>query len=338
MSTTIATRVTVCADDGTPLAAWTFGPATTSVTVVFVHGHCLRTESWWFLRDELLRQWGSDTRMVFYDHRGHGDSAGADPATYTIDQLGHDLDAVLRAVAPTGPVVLVGHSMGAMVVLAYARLFPATIGTRVVGVGLIAGAAAGITAVGLGRLLNRHTVTSLRVAVQRAPRALQVSKRLGRRVFEPMVREASFGSRRVNPRMAALATAMLNDTPLPTMAYFLDSLIRFDETPTLRLLSDLPALVLGGSADIMIPFAHSVVLAAQLGRSELVRLDGAGHSVILERAEEVAVAVAALVDRALGTSAGTSESRPAVTALLPVLVPLGEVEPPSVTATLPAAG
>ncbi|WP_439956352.1 alpha/beta fold hydrolase [Nocardia nova] len=165
--------------------------------VVFVHGHCLRTEAWWFLRDELLRQWGSDTRMVFYDHRGHGDSAGADPATYTIDQLGHDLDAVLRAVAPTGPVVLISHSMGAMVVLAYARLFPATIGTRVVGVGLIAGAAAGITAVGL---------------------------------------------------------------------------------------------------------------------------------------------VAALVGRALGTSAGTSGSRPAIPAVLPVLTSLGEVESPSVTAVLPAAG
>ncbi|NKY85836.1 alpha/beta fold hydrolase [Nocardia veterana] len=299
MSTSIAERATVCADDGTPLAAWVFGDLSAAVTVVFVHGHCLRTESWWFLRDELRRQRGPDIRMVFYDHRGHGESGAADPSTYTIDQLGHDLDAVLRALTPTGPVVLIGHSMGAMAVLAYARLFPDAIGTRIVGVGLIAAAAASITAVGLGRFLNRRTVTSFRIAVQRAPRAVQASKRLGRRIFEPIVREASFGSGRVNPRMAAVATAMLNDTPLPTMAHFLDSLLRFDETPTLRLLADVPALVLGGSADILIPFAHSVVLAAQLDRAELVRLDGAGHSVILERAEEVAIAIAALVDRAV---------------------------------------
>ncbi|MEV5648070.1 alpha/beta hydrolase [Nocardia sp. NPDC052254] len=300
----LAERVTVCADDGTPLAAHVVGAPSAALTVVFVHGHCLRTESWWFLRDHLLRQWGSDqgvadTRMIFYDHRGHGRSGSADPATYTIDQLGRDLGAILRTLAPTGPVVLVGHSMGAMAVLAHARLFPETIGTRVIGVGLIATAAAGITTVGLARLLTRHTVTSFQLAVRRAPRTMSASKRLGRRLFEPIVRETSFGTRRASPRMAALATAMLNDTPLPTMAHFLDSLIRFDETPTLRLLADLPALVLGGSADILIPFAHSVVLAAQLDGAELVRLDGAGHSVILERAEEVAAAVADLVERAL---------------------------------------
>ncbi|MFJ1459153.1 alpha/beta fold hydrolase [Nocardia sp. N2S4-5] len=308
MMSTIALRaanfdghhVTVCADDGTPLAARVFGSDTAPLTVVFVHGHCLRTESWSFLREQLRRQWGEGTRMVFYDHRGHGESGSADPDTYTIDQLGHDLDAVLRTVAPSGPVVLVGHSMGAMVVLAYARLFPAAVGSRIVGIGLLAAAAGGLTTVGLARFLNRHAVSSLRAAVRRAPRLMQTSKRLSRRIFEPMVREAGFGTRKVNPHMAAIATAMLNDTPLLTMTSFLDSLIRFDENATLRLLSDLPTLVLAGSADIMIPFAHSVVLASQLSGAELVRLDGAGHSVILERAEEVAAAVAALVERAVG--------------------------------------
>ncbi|WP_280382205.1 alpha/beta fold hydrolase [Nocardia wallacei] len=300
-------RVTVGADDGTALAVRVFGSHTAPLTVVFVHGHCLRTESWSFLRDQLFRQWDEDTRMVFYDHRGHGDSGAADPSTYTIEQLARDLDAVLRAVAATGPVVLVGHSMGAMVVLAYARLFPAAIGSRIIGIGLLAGAAGGLTTVGLARFLNRRAVSSLQVAVRRAPRVMQASKRLSRRIFEPIVRDAGFGTRRASPRMVAVATALLNDTPLLTMASFLDSLIRFDETPTLRLLADLPALVLAGSADIMIPFAHSVVLASQLGGAELVRLDGAGHSVILERAEEVAAAVAALVDRAVtGVSGGES--------------------------------
>ncbi|MEG8182426.1 alpha/beta hydrolase [Nocardia terpenica] len=297
-------RRTVSADDGTPLAVRTLGAADAPLTVVFVHGHCLRAESWFFLRDQLLRQWGSDIRMVFYDHRGHGESGAADPASYTVEQLGHDLDAVLRAVVPTGPVVLIGHSMGAMVVLAYARLFPEAIGARVIGVGLLSATAGGLTTVGLARVLNRRTVTSLRVAVRRAPRVLQASKRLSRRVFEPIMREASFGTRRVNLRVVAVATAMLNDTPLLTMACFLDSLIRFDETATLRLLADLPALVLGGSADLMIPFAHSAVLASQLTGAELVRLDGAGHSVIMERAEEVAVAIVALVERAARTAGG----------------------------------
>ncbi|WP_433196939.1 alpha/beta fold hydrolase [Nocardia sp. CA-107356] len=320
MSTTIARRaadydghrMTVSADDGTPIAVRTFGADDAPLTVVFVHGHCLRTESWSYLRDHLLRQWPKDTRMVFYDHRGHGESGIAHHSTYTIDHLGHDLDAVLRAVVPTGPIVLVGHSMGAMVTLAYSRLFPAAIGTRVVGLGLIAGAASGITEVGLGRFLNRRAVNSLQVAVLRAPRFMQASKRLSRRIFEPIAREANMGTKRTNPRMVAVAAAMMNDTPLLTMSSFLASLITFDETAALQRLSGIPALVLAGSADIVVPFAHSVVLASQLADSELVRLEGAGHGVHLERAEEVASYLVGLVDRVITAMQGQGPGYAAV--------------------------
>ncbi|MFF2553669.1 alpha/beta fold hydrolase [Nocardia sp. NPDC058058] len=300
-------HLTVTADDGVPIAVREFGPAGAPLTVVFAHGHCLRTESWELLREHLRRRWGESTHMVFYDHRGHGNSGAADPATYTIDQLALDMDAVLRAVAPTGPVVLVGHSMGAMTILAYARLFPETIGTRIIGVGLLAGAANSVTRVGLGRLLNGPAVTSLRVAVRRAPRAMQASKHFTRHLFEPIMREATLGTRKISPRVLAVATAMLNETSLLTMASFLESLMRFDETATLHRLGAIPALVLAGSADIVIPFAHSVVLASQLDDVELVRLDGAGHSVIMERAEEVAASIAALVDRAVAALADPAE-------------------------------
>ncbi|MEU0500236.1 alpha/beta hydrolase [Nocardia sp. NPDC005998] len=371
-------RITVSADDGVPIAVRTHGADDAPLTIVFVHGHCLRTESWSFLRDQLLRQWGTvgeaagrhsgmavgeadgagwysgmavseadggwhsgltvseaggagwhsgltvseadgpgkysdgaigeidvadyrgtDPRMVFYDHRGHGESGVAHPSTYTIDQLGHDLEAVLRTVVPTGPIILVGHSMGAMVTLAYSRLFPAAIGTRVVGIGLIAGAANGLTEVGLGRLLSRRAVNSLQTAVLRAPRLMHASKRLSRRIFEPIAREANMGTKTTNRRMVAIAAAMMNDTPLLTMSSFLASLITFDESASLPRLGDIPALVLAGSADIVVPFTHSVVLASQLAGSQLVRLEGAGHSVHLERAEEVAAYIVDLVDRVI---------------------------------------
>lgn len=299
---------TVRTDDGVPLAVRVTGPDEAPLTVVFVHGHCLRTESWLHLRERLLDRWGGATRMVFYDHRGHGASGAADPATYTIDQLGHDLDAVLRAVAPQGPVVLVGHSMGAMVVLAYARLFPAAVGTRVVGVGLLAGAAGGLTRLGMGRLLNRYAVNSLQIAVRRAPRFLQASRRLTRRTLEFIASKADPRGETVRgllpPHMSALVGAMRNETALPTMTGFLASLTTFDETGSLHRLGAIPALVLAGSADIMIPFAHSVVLASQITQAQLVRLEGAGHSVIVERAEEVAHSITGLVERAVGAAFG----------------------------------
>ncbi|MFR9753873.1 alpha/beta fold hydrolase [Nocardia sp. 004] len=306
MSTTIAPRaadydghhVTVSADDGVPLAVHILGAENAPATVVFVHGHCLRAESWSALRERLLQQWGIGTRMVFYDHRGHGASGAGHPSTYTIEQLGHDLDTVLRSVVPVGPVILIGHSMGAMVVLAYARLHPEAIGRRIVGVGLLAGVANGLTEVGPARLLTRRAVNSLQVAILRAPHLMRASQWLTRHLLRSIVRGAEFGAGRMNARIAALATAILNDTPLLTMSGFLHSLITFDETATLHRLDTIPVLVLSGSSDIIVPFAHSVVLASQLAGAELVRLEGAGHGVILERAEEVALSIVGLVERA----------------------------------------
>jgi pimeloyl-ACP methyl ester carboxylesterase len=65
--------------------------------------------SFHFQRVRLTEEWGRQVRMVFYDQRGHGWSDEGPSATYTVGQLGSDLEAVLGAAAPRGPVILVGH-------------------------------------------------------------------------------------------------------------------------------------------------------------------------------------------------------------------------------------
>ncbi|MCL2533409.1 MAG: alpha/beta hydrolase [Nocardiaceae bacterium] len=263
-------RRTVETDDGVTLAVREFGDADAPVTAVFAHGHCMHAHSWARLRSHLTREWGPDVRMVFYDHRGHGESGSAPAHTYTIDQLGHDLDAVIRAVVPTGPVVLIGHSMGGMAALAYVRQYPETVGSRVVGVGLLSTAVSDITRSGLCRIL-RH----------------------------PLVGALGFGARRMPRLSQRLATMALdNRTSVDTMYGFLRSLVGVDESRSLAALGDIPSLVLGGTADLLTPFEHSVAIAATLPTAELVRLHDAGHSVILDQAADVAHAVVRLVTRA----------------------------------------
>ena len=75
--------------------------------------------------------------MVLYDQRSHGRSERAPRESCTIEQLGHDLDAVIRALAPEGPLVLVGHSMGGMTIMALAEQNPELFTERVVGVALV---------------------------------------------------------------------------------------------------------------------------------------------------------------------------------------------------------
>ncbi|PTR24770.1 pimeloyl-ACP methyl ester carboxylesterase [Rhodococcus sp. OK519] len=264
-------RHVVESEDGVSLAVREYGPTDAPVTAVFVHGHCLHTHSWARLRSHLTREWGTAVRMVFYDHRGHGESGSAPAHTYTIDQLGRDLEAVIRSTVPSGPIVLVGHSMGGMTALAYARQNPQTVGDRIVGVGLLSTAAGDITRSGLGRFLRHPLVSAFQFGVERMPR---LSQRL-------------------------ISLVLDNPTSVVTMYGFLRSLVGFDESHSLARLAAIPSLVLGGTADMVTPFEHSVAIASNLPSAELVRLGGAGHSVILEQACEVAHALVRLVDRAV---------------------------------------
>ncbi|MEV0296238.1 alpha/beta hydrolase [Nocardia sp. NPDC050710] len=293
-------RATVSTRDGVALAVREYGPRNADLTVVLLHGHCLRTASWSYVRSTLLRQYAG-ARIVCYDHRGHGDSAAASRRTYNLEQLGHDLRDVLDAVAPTGPVVLVGHSMGGMTALTYVSQNPQEIGTRIVGVALIATAASGLADAGFGRLLRNPVVSVFQTAVRHAPGMMQHAKRVGCKVFAPIIRTAEFGDRKVSPGVLALANAMHNQTPIVTMAGFLSAFMAYDQTDALPLLSRIPTLVLSGSADLMTPPSHSVAMAAAVDYSDFVMVEGAGHSVILEQPRQVAEAIARLMNRVGGT-------------------------------------
>jgi pimeloyl-ACP methyl ester carboxylesterase len=83
-------------------------------TVVFLHGLCLNQASWDRQIGYVLGRYGRSVRVISYDHRGHGGSAAAPMSTYRIEQLADDLARVLTVLDVTGPVTLVGHSMGGM--------------------------------------------------------------------------------------------------------------------------------------------------------------------------------------------------------------------------------
>jgi pimeloyl-ACP methyl ester carboxylesterase len=288
----------VTTPDGVPLAVREVGPVDAPLTVVFAHGFCMHMGAFHFQRARLAQRWGDQVRMVFYDHRGHGQSGEAPSETYTITQLGRDLDTVLRVMAPRGPVVLVGHSMGGMTVLSHAAQFPKDYGDRIAGVGVIASAADGLSRFPLGEILENPALEGARAAVRRAPKLVHRGRNAVGGVLRPILRAASYGDIHVSRSVAAFSERMINETPVKTLVEFLRALEVHDETAAMPTLAKVPVLIVCGDEDQLTPPAASEAMAEALPNAEFVVVGGAGHLVELERPEVVNDAVVRLVERA----------------------------------------
>jgi pimeloyl-ACP methyl ester carboxylesterase len=107
---------TVTTDDGVPLHVEVDGVADAPLTVVLSHGFTARLGEWELQRAALRNR----ARLVLWDQRGHGRSGWTKLTAATIDRTGRDLGEVVDATVPTGPIVLAGHSMGGMSILALA--------------------------------------------------------------------------------------------------------------------------------------------------------------------------------------------------------------------------
>lgn len=290
----------VLADDGTRLHVEVDDLPGSPLTVVFVHGFTARLQEF-VLQRETLR---GRVRVVLYDQRGHGRSGWGDVRHATIDQLGRDLAAVLSRHARTGAVVLLGHSMGGMTVLAYARQHPEQFGTRVRGVFLLATSAGGLVAGGLvglwARVGKRLGLLPLWLWWLRvlAP-LLQRLNRPGTRLGRAMIRRYLFGRDDADPATVTLVQDLLEQAPLTISAAFYPTFLAHDETAALQVLRAVPVTVLVGDSDRLTPASHSRRMAKAIGPgAELVVVPGAGHSVNITRQSIVDDALLRLIDRA----------------------------------------
>jgi pimeloyl-ACP methyl ester carboxylesterase len=288
----------VTTPDGVDLAVRETGPENAPLTVVFAHGFCLRMGAFYFQRARLADEWGPQVRMVFYDHRGHGQSAEASPDTYTVEQLGRDLETVLAVTAPQGPVILVGHSMGGMTVLSHARQYPRRYPSRIVGAALISSAAEGVSRSPLGEILKNPALEAARFAVRYAPKTVHRTRGAAKSVIAPILRAASYGDEKISPSVVAFSEKMMHGTPIATLVGFLHALEVHDEVEGLRALAKVPTLIACGDDDRLIPVESAEEMAAALPKSELLIVGGAGHLVQLEQPEAIDDALVRLVERA----------------------------------------
>lgn len=291
---------TVLTEDGVALAVVEHGALEPVATVVLAHGYVQSSLLWAGQVRDLVDS-RPDLKVVVYDHRGHGRSGATERGRATIAQLGRDLARVIEAVAPSGPVIVGGHSMGGMTIMALAEEHPDLFDVRVVGAAMVGTSSGGLAQVSYGLpaavaavvrrvlpLLNERAVVAELAGKKRKVGALDA------RLIFP---------KGADPALVTLALDVHRDCSAETVAAFLGTFAGHDRLAALAVLRTVEALVVVGDRDALCPVGHSRAIAGALPASELVVYPGVGHMVHLERRAEVSRQLLALVDRSLASAA-----------------------------------
>ena len=291
----------VLADDGVPLQVTEVGPADAPLTVVFSHGYALQSACWHYQWLGLSEADGPG-RLVFWDQRSHGRSGRSTKEHSTIEWCGADLARVIAEVAPEGPLVLIGHSMGGMTVMALADRHPELFRDRVVGVALMSTSPGRLSELTLGiparaakliKPLTGKTVEQL----GRRPALVERGRRVGSDLGFLLTRRYAFGGP-VAPSLVEFVEQMIAAVPIDVIADFYPTFDDHDKLAALGVLQGIETLVLVGDEDLVTPRSHSDQIVDSLPSAELVVVPGAGHLVQLERPSLVNLHLRALCARA----------------------------------------
>jgi pimeloyl-ACP methyl ester carboxylesterase len=295
-------ELTVTAADGTNLHVEIVEPKvpTAKPTVVFVHGLALDMGTFYFQRIALAER--GDHRLVFYDQPGHGQSSRLKSGNYDIAVLGRSLAAVLNATVPDGPIVLVGHSMGGMTIMAFAEQYPEWFGKRVKGVVLMS-TSAGLfdkAKLGLPSLVARASAPFFPLwggAARLGGGAIDKARVASSDLAWLLTRRYGFGEARPSPSLVTFVESMNSKTSTETLTKYLHTLYMHNRFPALSALRGVPVLVVVGTKDYLTPVAHSEEILKHLPDAQLVKIENSGHVVMLEKADEVNAALIPFLDK-----------------------------------------
>lgn len=290
------------ASDGVALAVTERGREDADVCAVLLHGWTEDASVW----DDVAARLGDTMRVLALDLRGHGDSDPAPRGSATLDRLADDVVELIAALVPEGRVVLAGHSMGGMTMMALAERHPDVVERRVSGAVFVSTSAgemrdvmsrmpAPIAAADRWRRRLARRKTSSRGPFtptdsrQRstARGALPVpSKRVSRYIL----RAVCFGERPDAAHVRA-AVEQCARAHRSSAAGFNRAILTHDRAAALCAFAGVPTAVLVGDRDRLTPPSHAHTIAHELPDAEFVLFAGAGHMLPYERPDGVATAI-----------------------------------------------
>jgi 3-oxoadipate enol-lactonase len=243
------------------------------IPLVLLHGYPFDHTIW----QAVIPTMAEKARVIVPDLRGHG-RTDAPEGIYTMRQVADDVAALLDALKISRAVV-VGHSMGGYVALAFAQAYPHCL----LGLGMVASqAAADSPERRAGRLLTADEV---------------LLKGMGD-IAESMPSKLTTHA----ALLPALRNYILATRPMGAAGILKGMAVRPDMTAFLADIA-VPAVVIAGGSDSLIPLEKAVEMARKLPNGRLVTLPEAGHMLMLEFPDRVAIELLELIRRTLSTTA-----------------------------------
>lgn len=281
--------------DGTELHVECFGDPS-GIPLILTHGWGLDSKEWIYIHSHL----GKRCRTIVWDLPGLGKSSGPSNKDWSLEKMAHDLKAVIEF-SGHRPVVLVGHSIGGMIILTYCRLFSQGLSTRVSGI-----------------VLGQTTYTNPVRTTSMASFYLAIQKP----VLEPLCHlmiwgaplvwlanwwsylsgsvhrtnhKSFFSGKESREQLGFISRYSVQSWPA-VIARGLLGMFRFDATATLATIS-VPTIVIGGERDTTCKPEASAHMVQAIPAARGVTLKTATHGGVFEFHQQVAETIHELISR-----------------------------------------
>lgn len=276
--------------------------------LVFLHGITLDMTTWHYQ----WRHFSDSYRCILVDLRAHGRSAKPPDGDYSLMAMGKDVKAVLDAAVPDGHAILIGHSMGAMAMLAFARQFPQEFGGRVRGAVFVDTGASDLAREAFGGFGTRIAATLRRVGDRYSARpelAERLQERIGRYGTDLtfLVAWATNFGPGASPSQVEHVARISAGTPVEVWVHTLRDLLEMDLRHAIEHVR-VPSLVIVGDRDLLTPKTSAQALRAALPDARAVVITGAGHISMLERHRVFNEVLSGYLDQMLEVEQGGRES------------------------------
>ena len=254
----------------------------------------------------LIPHFAPDHRIVHWHYRGHGRSSPPpDDARVGLDDHVADLDAVVRR-ARVRRGVLVGHSLGVLLAIEYARRFPERVDALV----LVCGSPGRLLDTFHGRPFLRGLLPEIVRAIDRRP---DLARSLWTNLPIPLGIAVAKIAREVNPRLILDDDLVryLEHMRRVDIALFVRMLLAFSDAsaedflPSIRV----PVLVFAGERDTFTPAVRAREMAAAIPGAELCVVPGGTHAAPVEQPELVNLRLEKFLRERVGARAAAREPR-----------------------------